>query len=249
MGHSFLPYIPIYYQCTSCGYVEGSCLGLDDVKWKCSKCNLLVPSRYLWFPDTIYEYAIMIEDYFTRCPSKRREKYFETQKEENAYEFWCSMDQPEFKPVEDWKPITILLFRSLFESLIEHFLWNLIYVEILPSVQAEKYAAYILNENQGIGRRVNKTYLNITGNTLKKDMIELGYEELYRLLLKTARIRNEFIHNNPHAGYEDINLSKHVKESVPALISVFVKLANKYIHPVCLRLRDIKILNERDNVT
>lgn len=234
MKHRFLPNLPLYLQCKSCGFVYET----PDRLSLCPACKQEM-SAYEWFPNFIYDYVIMLEDYHLHSPTQMRQDYFKAVKADNWMEYWCSVTSPKYFPSEDLKPITILLFRSIFEALLAHFLWKKIWVSLLPSPDAERYADLVLNNEQSVSKRLFNIYPRVTGNKWINDLNRMGYSSLNKLLQDTARIRNEFIHENPHAGYH-LNVGNQARQSIPILFACFVNLANLYIHPRCLQLRKLK---------
>jgi hypothetical protein len=238
MKHRFLPELPLYIQCVGCGYVDES---PDIPSSHCQGCGEVLSVSEIWFPDAAYEYAILIEDYDTRPPTDFRKKYFEAVAEENHMEYFCSMTEPEFKPTDDWKPITVLLFRSLFEILLEHFLWKTAWTYCLPSPDAERLASHILDSSWTVSSRISKVYSGVTGHKWKDDIEHLGRQNIGDLLKITADIRNDFIHGNPLAGHQEISLPNRARKAVPELFALFAELANLHIHPRALILRGLKI--------
>ena len=244
LKHRFLPNIPIYWQCVSCGYVDEFSEGLQNHLPECQGCKKQSSEYYEWFPDIVYDYAILLEDYHFRQPTLLRQEYLKTVAIDNAMQYWCSSTEPEFRPTNDLKPITILLFRTIFEILIKHFLWKHIYVSLLPSPDAERYASFILNKDVSVSNQIKSLYPFVTGNKWRIDLDKLGYSRLNNLLIKTAQVRNEFIHENPYSEHEETNLAEQARNAIPELFACFVKLANLHIHPRCLQLSKRNITKE-----
>jgi len=238
MKHRFLPELPVYSQCISCGYVDEV---PDTIPATCSGCGQTLSSGYIWFPDTVYEYVILLKDYDARPPTEFRAEYFEAQAEDNVMEYFTSTTEPEFNPTSDWKPVTILLFRSLFELLLEHFLWKVTWIHCLPSPDAEKFADYVLDSEWRVSARLAKVYSTVTNHKWREDITQLGYQQLDKLLQETAKVRNDFVHGNPLAGHATPELPNRVVQAIPELFSLFVKLANMHFHPRALQLRDLRI--------
>jgi len=238
MKHRFLPELPLYSQCISCGYVNEVPATIPAT---CSGCAEILSSSYVWFPDTMYEYVILLKDYDSRPPTEFRIEYLKAQAEANMMEYFTSMTEPEFNPTSDWKPITVLLFRSLFELLLEHFLWKVAWIRCLPSPDAEKFADYVLDSEWRISARLSKVYSTVTDHNWQDDIIQLGYQRLDKLLKETAKVRNDFAHGNPLAGSAKTEMPKQVMQSIPDLFNLFIKLANMHFHPRALQLRDLRI--------
>lgn len=238
MRHRFLSNLPLYIQCSGCGYVDKT---PETHPSSCQGCNNVLNQGYMWFPDSAYEYAILIEDYHSRPISDLRQQYFEAVAEENLMDYFCSTSEPIPSPTTDWKPITILLFRSLFEVLLEHFLWKIIWTSCLPSPDAERIAEHILNTSWTVSSRINKVYSDITGHKWRDDILQLNHKNLNELLKQTADIRNDFVHSNPFAGHADPHLSDRCRASIPELFELFSELSNLHIYPKTLQLRDLKI--------
>jgi hypothetical protein len=229
----------MYIACVSCGFVQGT--GLRKIK-NCDGCGKPLQVAREWFPDSVYEYIMLLEDYHQRPISKLRKRYFKAVQEENWFE-----EEAKLNPTQDWQPITILLYRSLFEKLLDNFLWKVMYVQLLPSDYAESYANFILDQFSTVSDKIGKGYKFVTSRKWKDDLKELGFEDLDQLLIQTAKVRNEWVHENPIAGHNDLELAQKAKESVPSLIELFVKLANKYFHPTMLALSKIEIVNKDDD--
>lgn len=237
MRHRFLPELPLYIQCVGCGYIDEAPL---EQSFQCRGCGKSFSTSYLWFPDAAYEFAIILADYDARLVSHFRQQYFDAQAVENSMEYFASMTEPEIKPTNDWKPITIILFRSLFELLLEHFLWKVAWIYWLPASDAEVSADAILEKHWTVSSRLNKVYLSVTGHKWKDDVIRLRHQDLAKLLDRTAKVRNEFVHGNPLAGHKDPNLSTKARQALPELFTLFVELANLHFHPRAVQLRDMK---------
>lgn len=156
-------------------------------------------------------------------------------------EYFTSSNEPVFQPTTDWKPVTILIFRSLFELLLDHLLWKLIRVQLLPSFHAEDYASFILSRFPNVSSKRDKCYKFVTGNKWAADIERFGYKDLDNLLKKTVKIRNEFIHENPLAGHNNLSLADNVRQMIPDLFEYFVKLANEYQHPYAKQLCKLEI--------
>lgn len=245
MKHRFLPQINIYISCAHCGYVQAA--PMDKVR-KCAGCGDKLTAFQEWFPDSVYEYAMLLEDYHQRPVSKLRQKYFKASQRENEWAAWIEGKESGFSPTQDWQPITILLYRALFEKLLDHFLWKVMYVHLLPSGNAEAYPYFILDQLPTVSDKIGKGYKFVTnGNKWKDDLKELGFESLDQLLIQTAKVRNEWVHENPIAGHNDLELAQKARESIPSLIELFVQLANKYFHPVALALSKIDIVYQGDD--
>ncbi|MFE4105813.1 hypothetical protein [Almyronema epifaneia] len=196
---------------------------------------------YAWFPDTAYEYAILLEDYHSREPSELRKKYFEATHEDNMYQYFASQEPPVFEPTSDWQPITILLFRSIYELLLDHLLWKLIRIELSPSGSAEDYACFVMSQFSSVSAKKDKCYKFVTGNKWSDDIKEFKAQNLDALLEESVKVRNEFIHRNPLAGSNNQDLADRSREAIPDLFELFVKLANKYYYPVAKDLSYIEI--------
>ena len=245
MKHRFLGHITFYSSCLSCGYVDEAPADVTTLV-NCKGCGRPPDQFEIWFPDTAYQYVMLLEDYHQRPISQLRKDYFEAVREENAYSYWCAQQEPEFKPTDDWQPITILLYRSLFELLLNHFLWKMVYVQLLPSPDAGHYAGFIVDQLSDVNERLGKGYKFITQSRWNDDIKELGYTGLNQLLRETVKVRNEFVHENPLAGHTDLTLAERAKKSVPQLFELFVKLANKYFHPRAKQLALIDIIYKKD---
>jgi len=233
----------MYNSCVTCGFVQE--VSRDK---QCEGCGESLYITREWFPDSVYEYVMLLEDYHQRPTSKLRKKYFKAVQEDNEWTAWFEGPESKLNPTQDWQPITILLYRSLFEKLIDHFLWKVMYVHLLPSGNAEAYAYFILDQLPTVSDKIGKGYRFVTnGKKWKDDLKELGFESLDHLLIQTAKVRNEWVHENPVAGYGDLELAQKARESIPSLIELFVKLANKYFHPVALALSKIDIVHRDEN--
>lgn len=243
MKHRFLPHITIYVSCAICGYVQAA--PVDEVR-ECGGCGKKLVSIQEWFPDSVYDYVVLLEDYHQRPVSKLRQEYFEAVKEDNDWAAWFE-GETNFNPTQDWQPITILLFRSLFEKLLDIFLWRMAYIQLLPSAYSESYADFILERLPTVSEKIGKGYKLVANRKWKDDLKELGFESLDQLLVQTAKVRNEWVHESPIAGHTVLDLAEKARESIPSMIELFVQLANKYYHPLAVSLSKIEIVRQGDN--
>jgi hypothetical protein len=239
MKHRFLPNIAIYISCAICGFVQESPSDKDE---KCAGCGEPLILVHDWFPDSVYEYALLLEDYHQRPVSKLREEYFDAVKEDNEWVAWFEGPESPQNPTQDWQPITILLFRMLFEKFIVHLLWRIMYIQLLPSDYAESYPYFILDQLSTINDKIGKGYKFVTDRKWKDDLKELGFEHLDQILIQTARIRNAWVHEDPIAGHNNTILAEQARIAIPSMFELFVQLANKYFHPLALSLSKIDIV-------
>lgn len=238
MQPDLLHQIPIYGECLYCGYVEQ-----DLLSKACLGCGTRSSETRSWFPESAYEYVILLEDYHAQTPSSILTNYFE----DNLYDMWTS-GNPISKPTSDWKPITILLFRSLFELLLDHCLWKLIRVQLCPSPHADDYAYFVLKQFSSISAKKDRCYPFVTQSKWKEDVKKFGFQELDDLLDKAQKIRNQFIHNDPNAGHLVTDFSDSIRGKIPDLFSLFVRIANEYHHPYANDLSKIEIKRISDEV-
>jgi hypothetical protein len=244
MKHKFLPHITMYISCATCGFVQDS---LSDKDERCAGCGEPLRVVHDWFPDSVYEYVMLLEDYHQRPVSKLRKEYFKAVKEDNEWAAWFEGPESKLNPTQDWQPVTILLYRSLFEKLLEHFLWRMMYIQLLPSASAESYPYFILDQLSTISDKIGKGYKFVTGKKWKDDLKELGFESLDQLLIQTAKVRNKWVHESPIAGHNDSELAEKARASIPSMIELFVQLANRYFHPLALSLSKIEIVCQNDS--
>jgi hypothetical protein len=231
MQHDLLEHLPLYEECLYCSYIDQDLSGK-----KCAVCGIQSRETRLWFPEEAYEYVVLLEDYHLKEPSSILQEYLR----DNEWDFWTS-GNPQKKPIADWKPMTILLFRSLFELLLEHCLWKLIRVHLFLSPYATDYANFILKQFSSVTSKKDKCYKFVTGNKWKDDMKRLGYQDLDRLLDQAAVMRNDFIHADPTAGSSVVELANSLRDKVPDLFELFAKIANEYHHPHASDLSKIEI--------
>lgn len=234
MKHDFLNEIEIYVESPCCGWI--GVIADPTTAQKCAGCDKQLDFWKEWFPEAAYEYAILLEDYHHRPPSDLRTRYFQSVERDNWREYWCSSTPPEFGPTVDWKPTTILLFRSLFELLLDHLLWRLLFIQLLPSSHAGRYPEFIAEQFRSVSSKQGKLYSFITGNTWKYDLDRFGFGDVYNLLQKSGEIRNTFIHEDPLAGHADADLAEQLHVVTPKLFALFARIANEYYHVRCKEL-------------
>jgi hypothetical protein len=128
--------------------------------------------------------------------------------------------------------------------LLDHFLWKLIRVQLLPSPDAERYAVLMIEQYRSVPAKTGKLYSFVTGNKWNKDLTRIGYSGLNNLLQSSGVIRNAFVHQNPLAGHEDPQFADQLRLAVPDLFDLFVKLANEYHCPRAKLLSRERIVEE-----
>jgi hypothetical protein len=94
--------------------------------------------------------------------------------------------------------LIVLLFWSLFEDLMNRFFNN--GMRSLPA----KVKDDLLKRHSSIGSRLDRLYKIIFPSSFKDDLTNLGYGDIYRLLIQIQKRRNEFVHGNPEAINETI---------------------------------------------
>lgn len=237
LRHPFVHHLPHYAETPCCGFVQvaGTLPGA-----RCKACSTPLQIWRPWFPKEVYEYAVILEDYHARPPSELRERYFEATAEDNAFQCWCAESPPELLPTQDWKPVTIMIFRTLFELLLEQFLWRVIHIQLSPSKHAGAHASFELDSAIGVTERFGRLYRFVTDSRWSSDLERLGYSDIDSLLKRTAKTRNAFLHENPYAGGKDRGLAQQSRDNVPRLLELFVHLANEYYHPRAKELRSLE---------
>lgn len=193
-----------------------------------------------WFPDTAYEYAVMLEDYHQRPASEMRRAYFEAVAEQNLVDYYTASSEPIPGPTEDWKPVSVLLFRSIFELLLDHLIWKVVWVQLLPSADAPRYADFLLDRFRGASERTQRLYPFVTGSPWQHDLDRLQFSRVGLVIVEAAKVRNSFLHLNPFAGHHEEGVADRVRASVPDLFKMFATLANEYYHPRVVALRRIQ---------
>jgi hypothetical protein len=241
MRHVFVHHLPHYAESLCCGFVQVAC---TTPAGKCQACGTRLSTWRPWFPDEVYEYAVILEDYHGRPPSELRERYFQATVEDNAFQYWCATSPPQFGPTAEWKPVSILLFRAIFEVLLDQFLWRVMHAQVAPSDYAKEYATFLIDRTRGLAERLGSLYKFVTGNKWSNDLKRLGFSDIDDLLLRAARTRNAFLHENPHAGHQDQGLAQEVRDSVARLLELFARLANEYYHPRAKALCGVQVVKE-----
>ncbi|NJN71882.1 MAG: hypothetical protein HC799_03230 [Limnothrix sp. RL_2_0] len=240
-NQALLSIIPYYQECLYCGYVDRNLAGQ-----KCPGYGVVSDETVAHFPESAYEYVILLEDYYQQKPSKVLEEYFE----ENILEMWTSGNpRVKEKPISDWKPMMVILFRSLFELLLDHCLWKLIRVQLCPSPHSKEYAYFLLKQFPSVSAKQGKCYPFVTQSKWKEDLKKFGFQDLDELLKEAARIRNEFIHaDDPTSGHHTTDFPERLRSEVPNLFTLFVQIANEYYHPYAEELSKIEV-HQIANVT
>ncbi len=64
MKHRFLSKLPIYQESPCCGYVDEELLE-NKV---CKRCGETINEVYCWFPDSAYEYVVLLVQTFVIAP-------------------------------------------------------------------------------------------------------------------------------------------------------------------------------------
>lgn len=244
MRHLFVHDLPHYVESLCCGFVQ---VASTKPGAECKACGTPLQRWRPWFPEEIYEYAVILEDYNERTPSELRERYFQATAEDNAFEYWCATEPPEFAPTADWKPVTVLLFRTIFELLLEQFLWRIVHAQVTPSAYAADYATFVLDGTRGAMERLKRLYSFVTASRWSKDLTRLGFSDVDDLLMRAARTRNSFLHEDPHAGHEDEDLAQEARNKIPRLLDLFAHLANEYYHPRVKEFCGVEVV--RDTVS
>jgi hypothetical protein len=167
MRHVFVHHLPHYAESLCCGFVQVAC---TTPAGKCQACGTRLSTWRPWFPDEVYEYAVILEDYHGRPPSELRERYFQATVEDNAFQYWCATSPPQFGPTAEWKPVSILLFRAIFEVLLDQFLWRVMHAQVAPSDYAKEYATFLIDRTRGLAERLGSLYKFVTGNKWSNDL-------------------------------------------------------------------------------
>lgn len=118
-----------------------------------------------------------------------------------------------FNGIEDEKKpsqklIIVILFWSLFESLMDTFFEHAMYL-LTENIKKDLLKRYF-----SIGIRLDKLYPLLFETNFSKDFISVSNENLYLLLIEIKKIRNEFIHGNPEAITDEI-VNKVINNLVP----------------------------------
>jgi hypothetical protein len=176
-----------------------------------------------------YEYAVLIEDQYQRPISQARSAYFDLVKQDNSWERWMEGGKGD-PPEEEWHPLVVLLFWSLCEYLLNHFLWKVAAIRLHPSKDAAVFGEFLLERARNVRQKL-ELYQFLTGAKWKDDVRRLGFEELDRDILLSSAVRNDFVHQNPHAGARSPELPGRLPAHVPRVFALFKELSNAHFHP------------------
>lgn len=212
--------------CPACAHIPDDGLTAGQ---RCGGCDTAVLTCYEAFPAMAYEYAVLIEDQYQRPISQVRKAYFELVKHDNSWERWMEGGKGNF-PEEEWHPLVVLLFWSLYEYLLNHFLWKVATIRLHPSKDAAVFGEFLLERARNTHQKL-ELYQFLTSAKWKDDVRRLGFDELDRDIWLASAVRNEFVHQNPHAGARSSELPDRLRAQVPRLFALFKDLSNAHFHP------------------
>ena len=202
-----------FYICGYCKIVDR-----DDkrgiVGHPCSNCGKPSPDGMWYFPVQIHSLInLMQEQYHLQPPTNTQKRYI-----------------LEAEEVPTHQIAVIILFCTLWEVLIDHFLVNLMSALKLPESVAER----LLADHKYRDGRIGKLFPSLTGDKWADIMAELtsqselDFIETEKFYLRVRDARNEFLHKGNSWAIAAQMPEQCLRNLWPSL-SLFVSLHNHYV--------------------
>ncbi len=198
--------------CTSCEIVDR-----DDeritVGYKCPRCEVAGNGGRNYFPTSVHSLIDLMQEFY----------HLKNDADED-------LEVPSNQKEENHQLAVVILFCTLVEVLLQHFLERLMSKMELP----QKIQERLLNDNMNVQQRVQKLFPTLTGaewnETIEKlsEGVELDYFETIKFCKYAAKKRNLFLHRGNKWAIPKDMPEKCIRQIWPT-VNLFISLHNEFI--------------------
>ena len=211
-----------HYVCEYCHFVDRdkgrSCSG-----HKCNVCGTPGERGKLYFPFNIHTLINLMQEAYHSTTAANTTNSYNTGRDSHN--------------------ISIILF---FCTLRESLLYNLVHELCISQKITENIFDRLFSDNKFHKQKQDKLFPSLT-NTKWKDAIkdvdgeELDFKTLDDFIVSVVQSRNRFVHSGSKYGISE-EMPENCIRNIGKLITLYVKLHNKYAHPEYLSDKTSKIL-------
>jgi hypothetical protein len=204
--------LSVFMICTSCKIVDNDTNRIE-VGYKCPKCGIAGDGARDYFPMSVHSLIDLMQEFY----------HLKQESGEGS-------EVPKFEGEDNHKLAVVILFCTLVEVLLQHFLECL-----MSSMElSHKIQERLLNDNISIRQRVEKLFPTLIGakwrKTIKKlnEHVELNYIEAIEFHKYASEKRNFFLHRGSKWAIPK-NMPKKCIQQIWPIINLFVSLHNEFI--------------------